>query len=94
MGTMERINRTKERFDPAPLRLARKRRGLTLQKLAMITGIPVSTICHTLAGKRAAVVTVKNLADALAVDPAACWPDESQTPAAVRAELQPEESTA
>lgn len=60
-------------FNPKPLRDARRVKGWTLAELARMIGRSQPTCSDILAGKRAAIWTVRKMADALGVDPADCW---------------------
>lgn len=74
-------------YDPTPLQLERKRRGMTFQQVADASGTHVGTVARTIAGTRCKPASVKAIADALGVDVARCWRDAREmtgTPAAGR----------
>jgi lambda repressor-like predicted transcriptional regulator len=83
---------TKQVFNPAPLRLARHRRGTPLFKLALAIGKSEATVCLTLNGKARNPETVRALCEVLGVDPREVWPDEPGGPTGSGPDGTPAES--
>ena len=66
---------TGNRFNPAPLRRARRLGGWTYSRLGHKIGKTAMTVRSTLLGQTSAVKTVADLAEALGVDVTECWPE-------------------
>jgi len=64
-------------FNPEPLRRARRIKGWSVRKLATRADLSTGSVSQILSGKQAGVRGVTELAEALDVDPAECWPAET-----------------